>query len=105
VSKVTWRVWLALAFLPFALWMGIHGLSLGLTEGDGMFEPPQVCNQECQDGWRRMANEGGRWMVTAGLLFVSGAVLGLLGWRGYCDQTLSVTVEPISPHTLDDPMR
>jgi hypothetical protein len=96
---------LGLACLLLALVTGIHGLGLGLTAGDGMFEPPQVCNQECQDEWRRMADEGGRWMIAGAVLFGSGIVVGSLVWRAYRSQELGVTAEPSAPPVSDNPMR
>src|SRR5277367_1410670 len=104
MSRTTW-FWLALALLCllFAFGLGFHGLNLIGTAGDGMFEPPQVCNSECQDGWKRMGDEGVRWMTTAGIFFATGIVFGSLAWQARRNR--AIKIEPISPHASDDPLR
>lgn len=71
-----------LAMPALCSWLGFHGLNLVGTAGDGRFEAAQVCNSECQEG-----------MMTAGIFFGTGIVLGSRAWRARSNRPIKI--EPI----------
>lgn len=65
-----------LAFCAF-----VRGLGFQLTAGDGLMEPPSVCDAACREAWQSYGAQGGRWMVLAGVLLVLSVMGGVWAWR------------------------
>jgi len=53
--------------------LALKGISYAATAGDAAFEPPQVCNAECQANWKVYGAQGDKWMVWA-MVLVAGSI-------------------------------
>jgi hypothetical protein len=72
---------LALLCLVLAVGCAFHAVDLGVTAEEGSYEPPEVCNSLCQDGWRHLSHRGDLWMRGADLFLLTTAAVVLLGYR------------------------